>query len=164
MEGSACQLEELDLMSQEVSLFGKGLHFMRRVSGFFRNRMHLLKYTVNRRVLKKNRMDTIPVVETFNAGDKVRVKSKEEISKFIDGWQHYKGCRYMYEMWQYCGTTHTVYKKVNRFLDEQTMKMMKSDGNLYILEGLICEGSWPYPQCDRSCFYFWRGEWLERAE
>ncbi len=163
MEAGKCQLEELDLMSQEVSLLGKGLHFVRRVFGFLRNRIYLIKYIVNRRILKKKGMDTLPAVETFKPGDKVRVKSKEEISRILDGWQHYKGCRYMYEMYRYCGGTYTVYKKVNRFLDEQTMKMMKSDG-IYILEGLICEGSWPYPQCDRSCFYFWRGEWLERVE
>jgi hypothetical protein len=163
MEFNMCQGCELNRIGKEASVFEKGLHFVKRTMGFFRNRLYLLNSILNGRILKKNKPDTKPALETFHPGEPVRVKSKEEISGTLDEWQHCEGCRFMYEMWKYCGGTFKVYKKVNNFLDERTMKMMKSD-HIYLLEGLICEGSWPFTQCDRSCFYFWRAEWLERAK
>jgi hypothetical protein len=163
MEIDMCQLNELNLMGEEASPFEKGLHFGKRILRFLRNRMVLLNYTLNRRILKKDGMVVKPAAETFHPGDKVRVKSKKEISRTLDGWKRYKGCRFMDEMWRYCGGTYKVYKKVNTMLDEKTMKMRRCT-HVYILEGLICEGSWPFKQCDRSCFYFWRAEWLEKVK
>jgi len=158
-----CQLSELEQIGEETSLFEKGLHFFKRVLYFSRNRWYLLHYILRRRTMKTNGAGAKLKADTFKPGDRVRVKSREEIKKILDGWQHYKGCRFMYEMWQYCGGTFKVYKKVNNFLDERTMKMMKSD-RIVLLEGLICEGSRPFKNCDKSCYYFWRAEWLEKAE
>jgi len=156
-----CQLSELNQIGEEFSLFRKGLHFAKRTVRFLRNRMVLLHYTLICRITKKDKSAMKIFAEALKPGDRVRVKSKKEISKTLDGWKRYKGCRFMGEMWKYCGSTHTVFKKVNRMLDERTMRMKRCT-NTYILDGLICDGSWPFTQCDRSCFYFWRSEWLEK--
>jgi hypothetical protein len=73
-----------------------------------------------------------------------------------------KGCRFMPEMWQYCGTTQWVLKAVRRFVDERDYQV-KHCRNLILLKNVLCEGTSVYGPCDRSCFYFWRAEWLEKV-
>jgi hypothetical protein len=67
----------------------------------------------------------------------------------------------MPDMWQYCETSQRVFKVVERFVDERDYRLKKGTG-IILLEGLICEGTADYGRCDRSCFYFWRVEWLEK--
>jgi hypothetical protein len=67
----------------------------------------------------------------------------------------------MEEMWRHCGTTQRVYKRVERFMDERDYLVKRCKG-IVILEGVMCEGTKDFGPCDRSCFYFWREEWLER--
>ena len=42
------------------------------------------------------------------AGDWIRVRSHEEISATLNNWRQLKGCTFMPEMEQYCGTTQRV--------------------------------------------------------
>ena len=95
------------------------------------------------------------------AGDRVRVRPRKDIQSTLDSWNEAKGCGFMEEMWKYCGTEQRVYKRVNRFLDENQYRTRKANG-IVLLEGLICEGTIDFGACDRSCFFFWREEWLER--
>ncbi len=66
----------------------------------------------------------------------------------------------MTEMWKYCDTTQRVLKPLRRFFDECDYRVKTSTG-LVLLEGLMCQGTVKF-DCDRSCFYFWRVEWLEK--
>ncbi len=95
------------------------------------------------------------------AGDLVRVRSRSEIEATLSHWNALKGCGMMEEMWEYCGTTHRVMKRVERFLDERDYLMKKTQG-IIILENVICNGTVDFGPCDRSCFFFWREEWLEK--
>lgn len=99
--------------------------------------------------------------ETLNPGDIVRVKSREEIQTTLNLWNQLKGCAFMEEMWAYCGTTQKVLKRVDKFLDERDYLMKKCNG-IVILDGVFCEGTKDFGPCDRSCFFFWREEWLEK--
>ena len=99
----------------------------------------------------------------FKPGDLVRIKSKEEIEQTLDAWRSLKGCAFMKEMEKYCNTVQRVLKPVERFTDERDFKI-KSVSGLVLLEGLMCEGTATFGRCDRSCFYFWRVEWLEKIE
>jgi hypothetical protein len=100
----------------------------------------------------------------IQAGDLVRVRSKEEIQATLNPWGILKGCMFMpNEMSPYCGTTQRVFKRLERFVDERDYHVKKSQG-IVLLEGLYCQGTSDYGRCDRSCFYFWREEWLERIE
>jgi len=105
------------------------------------------------------------VVETssIKAGDLVNVRSLQEIQATLNPWQQLKGCMWMPEMIPYCETTQRVFKRVERFMDEREYRMKKTRG-VILLEGLHCEGTSDYGRCDRSCFYFWREEWLEKVE
>lgn len=112
--------------------------------------------------LNENLSDKRMIAETIlKAGDRVRIRSKEEIYATLDMWKENKGCGFMKEMEQYCGTSQVVLKPVERFLDERDYKM-KSTRGIVILEGLNCQGIEGYGRCDRNCFYFWRVEWLEK--
>ena len=103
-----------------------------------------------------------PVVE-LQAGDWVRVKSKEEIEATLNAFKEYKGCAFLDDMYQYCGTTQRVFIKVERFLDERDYKVKTSKGLVY-LENLFCTGTKVFGRCDRRCFFFWRMEWLEKID
>jgi hypothetical protein len=99
----------------------------------------------------------------FNPGDRVLVRSKDQIKAMLDHWNALKGCAFLPEMWQYCGTTQRVFKPVNRFVDEHECRVKKVKG-VYFLEGVICQGFELYGECDRACFYWWREEWLQKID
>ena len=104
-----------------------------------------------------------PAPLVLKAGDRVRVRSKQEIQSTLNPWHEMKGCGFMSEMWKYCGTTQRVLKPVERFVDERNYQVKKSRG-IVLLEGVMCDGTEFYGKCDRSCFLFWREEWLERID
>ena len=101
--------------------------------------------------------------DPLQVGDGVRVKSKEEIEATLDRWHELKGCAMLPEMWAYCDTTQQVYKVMERFLDERDYKVKKTKG-IILLESVMCSGTPVFGRCDRSCFFFWREEWLEKIE
>ena len=99
----------------------------------------------------------------LQAGDVVRVRAIEEIKATLDHWRQLKGCSFMAEMEQYCGTTQRVLKRVERFVDERDLRVKKAKGIVF-LEGVFCRGTADFGSCDRLCFLFWREEWLEKIE
>lgn len=99
----------------------------------------------------------------FQAGDIVRVKSEENIRTTLDHWNMLKGCGFMEEMRPYCNTAQRVLKPVGKFLDERDYLMKKCKG-IVILDGVFCEGTKDFGSCDRTCYFFWREEWLEKID
>ncbi|GAB4471710.1 MAG: hypothetical protein Kow00124_09070 [Anaerolineae bacterium] len=97
----------------------------------------------------------------LQAGDLVRVRSKEEIEATLDNWGQLKGCGFMPEMEQFCGTTQRVLKRVERFVDERDLRVKRAKG-LIFLDGVFCTGTADFGPCDRTCYFFWREEWLEK--
>jgi hypothetical protein len=95
--------------------------------------------------------------------DLVRVRSIEEIKATLNIWGQLKGCMFMPEMAPFCGSTQIVFKRLERFVDERDYHLKSSHG-IILLEGVHCQGTSDYGRCDRSCFYFWREEWLEKIE
>ena len=109
----------------------------------------------------KPSVQTPPVSNHLKAGDQVRVLSKEEIIATLNHWGQLRGCSFAPEMMQYCKTNQKVLKPVERFVDERDFKVRKTKG-IVLLEGIICQGTASLGNCDRSCYYFWREEWLEQ--
>lgn len=95
------------------------------------------------------------------AGDWVRVRSREEIEATLDRWHELRGCAFLENMWQYCGTTQRVLTSMQRFLDERDYQVKKCRG-IVLLENIHCEGTPVFGRCDRRCYLFWREEWLEK--
>jgi hypothetical protein len=99
----------------------------------------------------------------LQAGDLVRVRSEEEIRATLNHWRQFKGLTFMPEMAPYCGTKQRVHKRMERFVDERDLRVKKCSG-IILLEELYCEGTADFGPCDRSCFCFWREEWLEKVD
>ena len=97
----------------------------------------------------------------LQAGDLVRVRSRSEIQAMLDPFKETRGCAFLEDMYQYCGTQQRVFKSMERFLDERDYKVKKVSG-VILLENVICSGTPAFGRCDRSCFLFWREEWLEK--
>jgi len=107
------------------------------------------------------RKDTPPLV--LQPGDWVRIHSAEEIRATLGSFNEIKGCAFIKDMWQYCGTVQQVLKPVERFLDERDYRVKKVRG-IVILKGLYCQGTEVFGRCDRTCHLFWRTEWLEKVD
>ena len=147
-------------MSDPLSRFDALWQFRNRLRRIFKRRwnyfVHLLSgKRQNDEVMPKS---SIPL----ERGDLVRVKSKEEILKTLNRWNQLKGCSFMEEMEAYCDTRQRVLKRVERFLDERDYRIKKCRG-IVLLEGVICQGTKDFGGCDRSCFFFWKQEWLEKV-
>lgn len=106
---------------------------------------------------------TSSTTTNLKAGDLVRVRSREEIQATLNHWRQLKGCTFMQEMWPYCNTTQRVLKPMERFVDERDLRVKKCKG-IILLEGAMCQGTAEFGSCDRSCFFFWREEWLEKID
>jgi hypothetical protein len=105
-----------------------------------------------------------PVVE-LSTGDRVRVRPLPEIQNTLDANGYCRGCGFLAPMAKDCGQEMRVARRVDQFFDEARWRMLKCRG-IVLLDGALCDGS-GHPDthaCDRLCFYFWRTDWLERAE
>lgn len=101
--------------------------------------------------------------EPLQPGDLVRVRSLPEIESTLNNWRQTRGCTFMPEQAQYCGTTHRVHKRLERFVDERDLTVKTAKG-IVMLDGVICHGTAAFGPCDRSCLMFWREEWLEKVD
>lgn len=103
----------------------------------------------------------------FRTGDKVRVRPEEVIAKTLDPMNMRDGCLFMDRMLDYCNPDQhfKVLKVVRNFFDENRFKMHKTRSPAYLLEKVICDGAIEGipQQCDRSCYFLWHEDWLEKA-
>jgi hypothetical protein len=113
---------------------------------------------VDKHAQKKSAVITAPL----KVGDQVQVCSWEEIEATLDPFNELRGCAFLAEMKQFCGTTQRVFQVMERFLDERDYKVKKVKG-VVLLEGVICRGTPVFGRCDRSCLLFWREEWLKKV-
>lgn len=96
------------------------------------------------------------------AGDRVQVKSLEEIKETLDERGFTKGCKFMEQMKSYCGQEHRVAGRVEKFFDEARCRTLKCK-DIVLLDEIYCDGS-VVRGCDRLCFLFWRTEWLRKLD
>jgi hypothetical protein len=94
-------------------------------------------------------------------GDRVRIKSKEEIIATLDSKARNRGLSFDAEMLAYCGTETRVLSRVERIIDEKTGRMLHLPNDCVILDGVICKGTYNH-FCPRSIYPYWREIWLER--
>lgn len=102
---------------------------------------------------------------TIAEGDRVVVRSVEEIRSTLDGNGRCRGLSFMPDMERYCGGSFLVRKRVRAIFDERAWRMLKIK-NTVLLDDCICEGRGMYGQegCDRCCYYFWKEDWLKKEE
>lgn len=99
---------------------------------------------------------------TLQEGDRVVVRSFQEISGMLDERGLTKGCKFLEQMSQYCGQEYLVVRRIDRFYDELTARLCKAKG-IVLLDQVYCDGT-QVGGCDRMCLLFWRTEWLRKLD
>jgi len=101
----------------------------------------------------------------LKVGERVRVKTLEQVYATLDASERYEGCTFTGAMVPYCGKEFVVLNRIERFYDERNGKLLRGK-NMVILEGVQCrtspESLSAYAGCDRRCYLFWKEAWLER--
>ena len=173
-----CQMQSVPKIKREVELNGSDrLPLISQIRLFFRRHLSMnarrklkkylhLNYLWRNGRTRQGELANQPAFKgellNLKAGEMVRVRSKEEIQATLDAEGKLKGCSFLNVMLPYCGTTQKVFKPVVRFVDERNYKIKNARG-IVLLEGVMCAGTEFYGNCDRSCLFFWREEWLERV-
>jgi hypothetical protein len=108
---------------------------------------------------------TPAVTLDLQPGELVRVKSLEEVRATCDKWNMNRGMRFDAELVPYCGGTYQVLKRVSKFLNEKTGKMMEMKTPCIILDSVVCQARYSKCRlfCPRSIYPFWREVWLDRV-
>jgi hypothetical protein len=98
-------------------------------------------------------------------GDRVMVKSKEEIFATLDKRNRNRGLFFDAEMQLYCGREFTVSRRVERIINEKTGKMMTLPNDCIVLEGVVCPARVSAQRlfCPRRIYSYWREIWLRRV-
>jgi hypothetical protein len=159
--GRECQIYSVPRMAEPLTVTAQASWLLRRLKRIAKRRVSFLRAALAGRPAT-SRAAARPAHEVLRAGDVVRVKSRAEIEATLDRWNQLGGCTFMEEMLPYCNTTQRVFKRVERFLDERDYRTKKTRG-IVLLQGLLCEGTKDFGPCDRSCYFFWREEWLEKV-
>jgi hypothetical protein len=162
-QASPCQIHDVSVLALPLPPWQAALQLGNRIRRVVKRRrtylVNLLAELTNG--VASSRTPVLSAAAALNAGDAVRVRSREEIQQSLNRWNQLKGCSFMEEMERYCGTRQRIFKRVERFLDERDYRSKRCRG-IYLLDGVLCEGTRDFGPCDRSCFFFWREEWLER--
>ena len=164
MQVPKCQLTQLPHFHEPLGTFGRTWQFRNRLKRFVKRRVMYFRNRFCETVgmcTQRSTSTATTISGQLQPGELVRVKSKEEIKATLNRWNNLHGTAFMEEMWPYCGTTQRVMKRVERFLDERDYRVKKVR-EMVILEGVICQGTLDFGPCDRSCFFFWKEEWLEK--
>jgi hypothetical protein len=102
----------------------------------------------------------------LNPGRLVQIRPKAEIRQTLTEEGKTRGLWFDREMLPYCGHTHTVERKVDRFIDERTGRMVELKSDCYILDGVVCSGDRSYGRwfCPRAIYPWWRECWLNPVD
>jgi hypothetical protein len=104
--------------------------------------------------------------DQLRVGDRVRVKSREEILATLDSDGKVEGLPFMPEMLAFAGRTLPVDAVTHRTCD--TVKTSGTSGTTRRMEGAVhlrgvrCDGS-SHGGCQARCLIFWKQQWLEGA-
>jgi hypothetical protein len=103
---------------------------------------------------------------SLQPGERVRIKSKEEIVKTLDETGKNRGLSFDAEMALYCGRIVTVRRSVTQIIDELAGNMRHMKQPCIMLEGIVCRSEYSECRlmCPRAIPSYWREIWLERIE
>ena len=94
-------------------------------------------------------------------GDKVRVKSRQQVLETLDRNGANRGLTFDWEMLPLCEKEAIVSRRITTVVDETTGRLRAMRQPCVVLEGVTCSGRY-HRFCSRSQDSFWRELWLER--
>src|SRR5436190_426614 len=173
-----CQATELLRASHAVRWWSPSSLLREVTSGnvgvirFVRVMSRAVGYQVRKRVLRREvaphghpsqRGAASESVQGLSVGQRVRVRTSEEIATTLDASGKTRGLRFDFpEMAPYCGRTARVLARVDRFIDEPSGRMVELKTDAYLLDGFACSGDHAPKRwfCPRAIYAWWREAWL----
>jgi hypothetical protein len=98
-------------------------------------------------------------VATPVAGDKVRVRAREDIAAALDSRIRNRGLWFDVDMLKHSGRRYTVLGRVEKLIDDATGEMRHMKGSCVILDGVVASGEF-LRFCAQNEYVFWREAWL----
>jgi hypothetical protein len=171
-----CQLGDLPEAGRELTPTDRASRSLQKVVGFFtRGTGKVLRdpYILLRkaREVSGRAPQVAPATAPLPAlglreGERVRVRPWAEIETTFDRDERTGGLGWMPLQKEFCGGTYKVARKVDRFFDERTRRMLKVK-DVVLLDGVHCVPAknipYDYAGCQRMCLLFWKEAWLERV-
>jgi len=96
-------------------------------------------------------------------GERVRIRSFEEIAQTLDATGCVDGLPFMPEMVRFCGQTARVFRSVDKIYDYGGAKNLRRMKDAVLLTLLRCDGS-AHDGCQARCYLIWKTAWLERLD
>lgn len=93
-------------------------------------------------------------------GERVRVKSREEIAATLDTQQRNRGLSFFGGMIDDCSSEARVRSRVSRIIDESSGRMLEFTNDCVTLEEKVCH----HRLCPRASYKMWREVWLTRVD
>jgi len=111
-------------------------------------------------------VETPAITLNLEPGERVRVRSHEEILATLDRDNKNRGMRFDPEMVPYCGKAFTVQRRVDKIIHETTGSMIGIKTASVILDGVVCRSEMSQCRlfCPRAIPSYWREIWLERID
>jgi hypothetical protein len=108
-------------------------------------------------------MSSVPKHPTFRAGDRVIVRSPEEILATLDADGTLDGMPFMPEMLNWCGKSFRVDRRAEKTCvvvppPEHANRRFAANDAVF-LDELRCDGR-AHDGCKRGCKFFWKEDWL----
>lgn len=101
-------------------------------------------------------------VLNLRVGERVRVKSRQDILATLNLDGMLDRLLFMPEMLQYCGREFIVFKRADKTCDTIEQSAGRRMMHAVHLEGSRCDGP-AHGGCKAQCLMFWKEAWLERT-
>jgi predicted DNA-binding antitoxin AbrB/MazE fold protein len=99
----------------------------------------------------------------LKAGERVVVRSKDEILATLDKNGRLEELPFMPHMLQYCGQEHRVVKRAHKLCGTQHPTVSGTMSDAVVLEELRCDGH-GLGGCEAACLFIWKEAWLKRVD
>ena len=103
----------------------------------------------------------------LQAGELVKVRSKEEIMATLNADSKNRGLWFDVEMLPFCEAgTYSVLRRIEKIVDEKTGRLITMPTPCIVLDGVSCGGNLSFCRmfCPRSIYPYWREIWLKRVD
>jgi hypothetical protein len=137
-----------------------------------RDLFHALNECRNAEALASNSLDfglairrfcrSLLCVERLVVGDRVQVRTFDEIRATLDCASSLDGLPFLPEMLRYCGKEGVVFRRVDKIYDYGGKKDLRRLKNCVLLGAIRCDGS-AHGDCQAACYLLWNEKWLKRA-
>ncbi len=96
-------------------------------------------------------------------GERVRVKTADQIAQTLNRQGKNRGLAFTVEMLPFCGRTFRVLRRLEKMINEPTRRLIRVEGTV-ILENVTCDGCHILRGgCPKNNYHYWREVWLERV-